>query len=84
MGIAEPYIDTNIDRQTLLTIGKGLLPGQSDMETLRIPIADSYEDKRVEAGSVLSIDFEKNKQALQEFLTAENETGIAGAVEREK
>ena len=30
LGIAEPYIDTNIDRQTLQPIGKGLLPGSSD------------------------------------------------------
>ena len=84
LGIAEPYIDTNIDRQTLLTIGKGLLPGKSDMETLRIPIADTYEDKRVEAGSVLSIDFEKNKQALQDFLSSGDEMGSIGVVEREK
>jgi polyisoprenyl-teichoic acid--peptidoglycan teichoic acid transferase len=73
LGITEPYIDTNINKQTLLKVGKGLLPGKSDMKTLRIPIANSYKDERVAVGAVLSIDLEKNKQALQEFLSSEDE-----------
>ena len=74
LGILDPYIDTNVDSRTLFTIGKGLLVGKStNMETLRIPVANSYEDKRVNVGAVLSIDFEKNKQALQEFLSTETD-----------
>ena len=50
LGIAEPYIDTNIDRQTLQPIGKGLLPGSSDLEMLRISIADSFVGGAVVVG----------------------------------
>ena len=72
LGIADPYIDTNVDNLTLLTIGKGLLAGKSEkMETLRIPLQDSFVDDRVDVGAVLSIDFEKNKEALQLFLSSE-------------
>lgn len=72
LGIADPYIDTNVDSPTLLTIGKGLLAGKSEkMETLRIPLQDTFTDDRVDVGAVLRIDFEKNKEALQLFLSAE-------------
>ncbi|HJF31974.1 MAG TPA: LCP family protein [Sporosarcina psychrophila] len=75
LGVVEPYINTNVDSRTILTIGKGLLIGKSEkIETLRIPVENSFEDKRVAAGAVLSIDFEKNKQALQQFLSTEEET----------
>lgn len=74
LGVVEPYINTNVDSRTILTIGKGLLIGKSEkIETLRIPVENSFEDKRVAAGAVLSIDFEKNKQALQQFLSTEEE-----------
>ncbi|WP_370569683.1 LCP family protein [Sporosarcina sp. BP05] len=80
LGLTEPYIDTNINKQTLLKVGKGLLPGKSDMQTLRIPIANSYKDERVAVGAVLSIDLEKNKQALQQFLSPEDEIGSVKVV----
>lgn len=70
LGVADPYIDTNVDNRTLLTIGKGLLMGKSnDVETLRIPVAGLFEDKREDVGEVLSIDLEANKQALKDFLS---------------
>ncbi len=75
LGLADPYIDTNVDHRTLLTIGKGLLKGKAEeIETLRIPVQDSYTDERVNVGAVLSIDVEKNKQALQLFLSSEEES----------
>ena len=74
LGVVEPYINTNVDNRTILTIGKGLLIGKTEkIETLRIPVEHSFENKRVAAGAVLSIDFEENKQALQQFLSTENE-----------
>lgn len=70
LGVVEPYIDTNVDNRTLLSIGKGMLLNKNaKMETLRIPIANSFVDRREHVGEVLSIDFEKNKQALKEFLS---------------
>lgn len=74
LGVIEPYINTNVDSRTIITIGKGLLIGKTEkIETLRIPVENSFENKRVAAGAVLSIDFEKNKQALQTFLSTDDD-----------
>lgn len=70
LGLADPYIDTNVDTGTILAIGKGLMIGKSQKtETLRLPVNDSYTNERVDVGDVLSMDIDKNKQALKEFLS---------------
>ena len=76
MGVIEPYIDTNIDKKTIFTIGKGMLSGGKDneMETLRIPVEGSFGDLRTDVGAVLEINLEQNKQALREFLSLEDES----------
>ncbi|NYF25477.1 LCP family protein [Sporosarcina sp. JAI121] len=80
LGVVEPFVTTNVDKRTLFTIGKGLLVGKSEkIETLRIPVENSFENKREAAGAVLSIDFEKNKNALQQFLSTEDEEGMTGS-----
>ncbi len=82
LGVVEPYINTNVDKRTLFTIGKGLLLGKSEkVETLRIPVEHSYVDERVAAGAVLSIDFDQNKEALQQFLSADNDVEDAESTE---
>lgn len=69
LGTADAYVDTNLDKMTMLSIGKGILENKSEqIETLRIPIDHSYVDKRVNVGEVLEIDFDKNRQALEQFL----------------
>lgn len=74
LGVVEPFVNTNVDNRTILTIGKGLLIGKSGkIETLRIPVENSFDEVREAAGEVLSIDFEKNKQVLQQFLSTEDE-----------
>jgi len=73
LGVADPYIDTNVDNTTLLTIAKGLFVGKSKgMETLRIPVANSFENKNEIVGAVLDIDLEKNKKALETFLSSDD------------
>lgn len=73
IGVADPYIDTNIDKRTILSIAKGLFVGKSNkMDTLRIPLQNAYVDDNVDVGAVLKIDIEKNKQALHEFLSTNN------------
>ncbi|GAA3330231.1 hypothetical protein GCM10020331_081970 [Ectobacillus funiculus] len=61
------YIDTDMDMQTLLTVGGSLLLNPvEDVKTMRIPVDASYEDKFYEhAGAVLQLDFQKNKEALK-------------------
>ena len=77
--MADPYIDTNVDTPIILSIGKGLIAGKSKkMESIRIPVQDSYQDETVNVGAVLKIDFEKNKQVLKDFLTSTEDevTGV--------
>lgn len=77
LGVAEAYIDTNIDNKTILAIGKGLIDGKSNgVDTLRIPVASSFDNKHVNVGAVLDIDLEKNKSALEEFLSSEDNVHV--------
>lgn len=70
VGVVTPFINTNMDTGDILFMGKGFLKKDNrNIETMRIPVEDSFEDQRVDgAGAVLAIDLEKNRQALQEFL----------------
>ncbi|MBO1001318.1 LCP family protein [Pseudogracilibacillus auburnensis] len=73
IGTADPYIDTNVDKQTLLSIAKGLVSTDShEIKTLRIPLDDSYTDEHVDVGAVLSVDLEENKQKLIHFFFEES------------
>ncbi|MCQ6274758.1 LCP family protein [Bacillus sp. V3B] len=73
LDLLNTYIDTNIDTSTLLTIGKDILTKKSgDIETLRIPEDDSFQNKRYEGiGEVLEADLHQNKEALKKFLGGE-------------
>lgn len=75
LGVMEPYINTNIDKKTIFSIGKGMLTGGKDnkMESLRIPVEGSFGDLRTDVGQVLDINLEQNRQALREFLSLEDE-----------
>ncbi|WP_254842642.1 LCP family protein [Bacillus sp. MRMR6] len=69
IGTATPYIETNVDAPILLAIGKGLVKSKSqELESIRIPVQDSYENDTVDVGAVLKIDLDKNKEALKSFL----------------
>lgn len=68
IGLATPYIDTNLDTQSILSLSKGLLLNSTDgLESLRIPIQDSYENDVVNVGAVLKADLDTNKEALSAF-----------------
>lgn len=70
VGTIQPYIDTNLEGLDLLAVVKDFfLNPPDDVETLRIPVDQSYTTETYEhAGSVLEIDFEENKQAINQFL----------------
>ncbi|MCM3539059.1 LCP family protein [Priestia endophytica] len=69
LGLTDPYVDTNIDQKTLLLLGKDFATGSTkEVKTLRLPLDGTFENAREDVGSVLSIDKEENKKALQEFL----------------
>ena len=71
MGTITPYIDTNIGTTKILALGKNFLMNPKEIETIRIPVDGSFENKSYShAGSVLAIDREENKQAIQDFFSS--------------
>lgn len=71
VGLLDPYIDTNVNTKSKFIVGKDFITGKAHkVESLRIPINGSFENERHNVGDVLSIDLEKNKEALREFLSA--------------
>ncbi|WP_029427477.1 LCP family protein [Bacillus sp. 95MFCvi2.1] len=67
-----PYIKTNLDIPTLFSLGNNILFQPIDkIETMRIPIDNEYESALTKhAGSVLKINPETNKEAIQKFFNA--------------
>jgi polyisoprenyl-teichoic acid--peptidoglycan teichoic acid transferase len=67
---AAKYIETDMDADEAVPLAASfLLNSAENVETLRIPVKDSYENKLVEeAGAVLEMDFEENKNAIKEFI----------------
>ncbi|WP_462413222.1 LCP family protein [Neobacillus sp. Marseille-QA0830] len=74
ISLMNTYIDTNVDKSTVLTIGKDILTKKSkNVETMRIPEDGSFENKRDEAlGEVLEVDFDQNIESLNQFLEGKN------------
>ncbi len=71
MGTIIPYIDTNIGTGKILDLGKNFLMNPKEIETIRIPVDGTFENKSYShAGSVLDIDREENKQALEDFFSS--------------
>ncbi|MDW0112069.1 LCP family protein [Sporosarcina saromensis] len=74
LGAADAYIDTNLDKMKMLSIGKGMLDNKAEkIETLRIPVDKSFTERRVNVGEVLELDFDKNIEALNAFLDDKND-----------
>ncbi|MEN8700606.1 LCP family protein [Bacillus infantis] len=67
---AAKYIETDMEADEAIPLAVSyLLNSAENVQTLRIPVSDSYENKLVEkAGAVLEIDFEENKEAIKEFI----------------
>uniref|UniRef100_UPI001CCB3591 hypothetical protein n=1 Tax=Escherichia coli TaxID=562 RepID=UPI001CCB3591 len=62
------------DKMTMLSIGKGILNNKSEkIDTLRIPVDNSFTDLDVRAGRVLDIDFDKNIEEFNNFLEGKTE-----------
>ncbi|WP_042349943.1 LCP family protein [Bacillus massiliigorillae] len=72
LGTVRPFIDTNIENTRMLKVLTSFLTsGNSNIEKLRIPLVDSFEDATLDdqyRTQVLDIDFDKNKEALKKFL----------------
>ncbi|MFJ7728062.1 LCP family protein [Neobacillus sp. NPDC097160] len=71
IGVVSPYVNTNMDTSDTLFMAKDFLSdNRGSIETLRIPIENSFTEPRIKGeGAVLDIDVEKNKKALHQFIT---------------
>jgi polyisoprenyl-teichoic acid--peptidoglycan teichoic acid transferase len=78
LGTIQPYIETNISKLDALSIGKDFLMHPVDeTKTLRIPVDGSFTDGFYEhAGTVLEIDFDKNKEVLNNFLNNDSNSKV--------
>lgn len=73
IGAAGTYVETDTDKLTLLNIGKSLVQGDAnEVETMRIPVADTFTEERRNAGEVLVIELDANKAILHDFLASES------------
>lgn len=71
VGVVSPYINTNMDTTDILFMAKDYLTKkQGNVSTIRIPVENSFTEPRISGeGDVLAIDLEKNKQALDQFIS---------------
>lgn len=66
LNIILPQIKTNMSKSDILTILlKAPVYLQYDLQSLRIPVEDSYKSMRIRKMAVLGIDLEKNFEALE-------------------
>ncbi|MFC0013782.1 MULTISPECIES: LCP family protein [Allobacillus] len=70
VGTLEPFVNTNMKTKKILSLAYEFITNKpGEIETFRIPADGMYSDVRYShAGIVLELDFEANRQALQEFL----------------
>ena len=71
LGTLDAYVATNLDMKTMLGIGTNLITQDfGEIETLRIPLEESYEDEYNEYGQqILAVDLAENRRALIQFLS---------------
>ncbi|RBW70921.1 LCP family protein [Bacillus taeanensis] len=75
LGTIQPYIDTNIETGTILSLAKDFIINPADqLNTLRLPIDGTFYNAHYShAGAVLEFDKEENQKALNEFFSDEFE-----------
>ncbi|KMK95048.1 hypothetical protein VL03_09745 [Rossellomorea marisflavi] len=70
--IAYNSVDTNVPYRTLLSVGTDVVRGKTkDVETMRLPMDDTYHNTRYDVGAVLEFDeggLEENAAEVQAFL----------------
>ena len=73
LNAALPEVTTDIKEDDIINyMLKVLLIGNTEIEQFRVPIDGSYYNQNVAGSSVLGIDVEQNKEALQKFIFGED------------
>nr|WP_026583891.1 LCP family protein [Bacillus sp. J33] len=72
---AMKFVETDLKLEEALSLGASFLMNPvTEIETLRVPVSDSYENKTYEhAGAVLQLNLEENTEALKQFLESERQ-----------
>lgn len=72
---AMKFVETDLKLEEALSLGASFLMNPvTEIETLRVPVSDSYENKTYEhAGAVLQLNLEENTEALKQFLESEKQ-----------
>lgn len=69
IGVVTPFVNTNLSTTNIISMGTDYMTKKEAIKTMRIPIDGAFEGERINGvGSVLSLDFEKNKQEIYNFL----------------
>lgn len=67
--VALPEITTDLSEKEIMNYMLNVyLIGNTEVEQFRVPIDGTYYDQRVDGASVLGIDIEPNKKALEDFI----------------
>lgn len=70
VGVVTPFINTNLSTKDMVFIGKDFLSQKNrNIETLQVPVENSYANETINGAAVLSVDLEKNKEAIRKFLS---------------
>lgn len=70
IGVLSPYVNTNIHPSDALFMAKSFLEKKGKMETLRIPVDNSFTEPTIKGeGAILDLNVEKNREALRQFIT---------------
>jgi LCP family protein required for cell wall assembly len=71
IGVVRPYINTNMKTTDILFMAKDYLTkSNGKVATMRIPVTNSFTEPKMKGeGAVLAIDLEKNRQALNQFIS---------------
>ncbi|MBT2659126.1 LCP family protein [Bacillus sp. ISL-18] len=72
MGVVGSYVDTNLDKSTMFSLGKDVLTKQSgDIKTIRIPVDGSFRNETFDGiGAVLRVNLDENQSAIDKFLAS--------------
>ncbi|MDN7240603.1 LCP family protein [Planococcus sp. N028] len=66
----DTYVDTDLDKRTLLSFGKFFVQSESgEIDTFRVPAADTFTEERKNVGEVLVPDLVANQEKLDDFLS---------------
>jgi anionic cell wall polymer biosynthesis LytR-Cps2A-Psr (LCP) family protein len=69
IGVVTPYINTNMNTTDILFMAKNYLTKKEPVQTLRIPIDNSFTEPRIQGeGAILDININKNREALHQFI----------------